>query len=260
VPRRLAKVFGEALSEDIRVLAASLVVGVVAGIITAIFTDAFTWSERFRYSFIQRNPLLFAFVAYSLTLVTAYSLKRLLGNLHGSSTSYVVKSYHTKMGHIGKKEAVIYTLGAISSVLAGAVVGPEGPGITIGAFVGYYVAKAFGCKGDELRKMTLVGGAAGIASVFRAPMTAMAFAIEVPYKRSLESGVFLPALIATMVSYLVTITIAGPQRLLLEVRPFKPPAPTPDLLVGAIGLGILASILTYIMYFIKHVGRLWRSP
>ncbi len=239
-------------NEDLCMMAISVAVGLVAGIITAVFTDIFVASERFRYAFIEKHTLLFLLTSFSLTLITAYSLKKLLGGLHGSSTSYVVKSYHTKMGHVGTKEVIVYTIGSISSVLAGAVVGPEGPGIAIGAFVGYWISKYFGCKGETLAKMTLVGGAAGVASVFRAPLTAMAFAIEVPYKKSIESGVFLPALLATLTSYLITVIIAGPQRLLLRSRPFKPPLPSIPLLIASINIGIIAAILAYVMYYVKH--------
>ncbi len=239
-------------NEDLCMLVVSVLVGLVAGLITAVFTDIFVASERFRYAFIESNPPLFLITSLSLTLITAYSLKKLLGGFYGSSTSYVVKSYHVRMGHVETKDVAVYTLGSISSVLAGAVVGPEGPGIAIGAFVGYWLSRYFGCKGELLRKMTLVGGAAGVASVFRAPLTAMAFAIEVPYKKSIESGIFLPALLATLTSYLVTVLIAGPQRLLLKSRPFKPPFPSVPLLLLSIGLGITAALLTYIMYFIKH--------
>jgi CIC family chloride channel protein len=78
----------------------------------------------------------------------------------------------------------------------------------------------------------------------------------VPYKRSLETGIFLPALIATFTSYIVTVLFAGPQRLLLNIKPFKPPLPTADVITSSIGLGVTAAVLVYIMYFIKnYLGR-----
>ncbi|UXD22398.1 hypothetical protein IPA_04330 [Ignicoccus pacificus DSM 13166] len=233
-------------------MALSIIIGLVAGIVTAVFTDLFVWSDRYRYYLLHRDPWIYVSLAYGLILLVAYTLRRFLGTIHGSSTSYVVKSYHWKLGYVGRKELIIYTLGALASVLAGAVVGPEGPGIALGAFFGYWISRKSGLHGEELRKMTLVGAAAGIASVFRAPLTAMAFAIEVPYKRSLETGVFMPALIATFTSYIVTVAIAGPQRLLLRIKPFKPPMPSADIISSSIGLGITAAALVYLMYFIKH--------
>lgn len=80
----------------------------------------------------------------------------------------------------------------------------------------------------------------------------MAFAIEVPYKRSLETGVFLPALVATMTSYVITVFIAGPQRLLLDVKPFKPPTPSPLLIIDSVLIGFGAAAMTYAMYLVKH--------
>ncbi len=254
-----AKIIMRRMGEDrasylfnIETVVLSIIIGIAAGIVTALFTDIFVWSDRYRYFLIEHYPKVYTLLAFSLLLATAYTLKRFLGTLHGSSTSYVVKSYHWKLGYVGRKELIIYTVGAVTSVLAGAVVGPEGPGIAIGTFFGYWIARKWGLHGEELRKMSLVGAAAGIASVFRAPLTAMAFAIEIPYKRSLETGVFMPALISTFTSYIVTVAIAGPQRLLLNIKPFKPPLPSLDILSSSIGLGITAAALVYLMYFIKH--------
>jgi len=240
------------LPSDVYTLAVSFIIGLTSGVAVAFFTDVFVWTNRLRYDIIRSNPPLFVAMSFACALCTAFMLKRLLGTLHGSSTSYVVKSYHTRLGYIGHKELLVYTVGAVSSVLAGAVVGPEGPGIALGAFFGYWISKKMGLKGEELKRMALVGGAAGIASVFRAPITAMAFAMEVPYKKSIEGGIFLQALVATLTSYLVTVALAGPQRLLLEARPFKPPLPSPWLLTTSIAIGVGAALLTYLMYVIKH--------
>ncbi len=248
----MVKILGRELPTDVYSLVVAFLIGIASGVVVAFFTDVFVWANRFRYAYLEPNPPLFALVSFSCVLGTALFLKKLLGTLHGSSTSYVVKSYHTKLGYIGVKELVVYTIGAISSVLAGAVVGPEGPGIALGAFFGYWISKRMGLKGEDLKRMALVGGAAGIASVFRAPVTAMAFAMEIPYKKSIEGGIFLQALVATLTSYLVTVVLAGPQRLLLETRPFKPPFPSPFLLLVSISMGVGAAALTYMMYFIKH--------
>ena len=237
---------------DFIVAGISIIIGLVAGVITAFFTDVFLFTNSYRDYMISHYPRLYIVIAIVSLFSVAYTLRRLLNTIHGSSTSYVVNSYHKRLGYVGKKELIVYTIGSIFSVLAGAVVGPEGPGIAIGAFTGYWIARILGLHGDNLRKMALVGAAAGIASVFRAPVTAMAFAIEVPYKRSLETGVFIPALVATLTSYIVTVFIAGPQRLLLQLKPFKPPLPTLDIITSSFGLGVTAAVLVYMMYFIKH--------
>ena len=238
--------------DEARSLLAALAVGIASGLVVALFTDVFVWTNKFRYEYLEKDPPLFAVVSFVSILGTAYFLKATLGNLQGSSTSYVVRSYHTKLGYIGFKELVVYTLGALSSVLGGAVVGPEGPGIALGAFFGYWIARLAKLRGEDSKKLALVGGAAGIASVFRAPLTAMAFAMEVPYKKALEGGIFLQALIATLTSYLITVALVGPQRLLLEVKPFKPPYPSFDLVAASIGVGLTAAFLTYLMYLVKH--------
>jgi CIC family chloride channel protein len=55
---------------------------------------------------------------------------------------------------------------------------------------------------DEMHAIT-IGAAACTAAVFRAPLGGTVFASEVPYKRDLDETVFLPALVASAVSFLV---------------------------------------------------------
>ncbi len=230
-------------------LVISVVIGISVGLVVAFFTDLFVMSEHIRKSLY--GPY-FPIISFVSIFATAFMLYRTMGGYKGSSTSAVVKAYHTRLGEITFKEAFVYTVGALLSVLGGAVVGPEGPGIAIGAFLGYLISKKLGKIGEETKKFALIGGAAGIASVFRAPMTALAFAIEIPYKRDIESAVFLEAIISTFLAYVITVLIAGPQRLLTTMPKTQVVAPTPDLIFSSILIGIMASVLVYLMVFLKH--------
>jgi CIC family chloride channel protein len=61
--------------------------------------------------------------------------------------------------------------------------------------------------------MLISGAAAGMAAVFRAPLTGIVFALEMPYKDDLAHEALLPALIASVVSYGTLATIVGPEPL-----------------------------------------------
>jgi CIC family chloride channel protein len=55
------------------------------------------------------------------------------------------------------------------------------------------------------------GAAAGMAAVFRAPLTGIVFALEMPYKDDLAHEALLPSLIASVVSYVTLAFFLGAQ-------------------------------------------------
>ena len=57
--------------------------------------------------------------------------------------------------------------------------------------------------------MLISGAAAGMAAVFRAPLTGLIFALEMPYKDDLAHEALLPSLIASVVSYAVLVAFMG---------------------------------------------------
>ena len=59
------------------------------------------------------------------------------------------------------------------------------------------------------RIMLISGAAAGMAAVFRAPLTGIVFALEMPYKDDLAHEALLPSLIAAVVSYATLASFLG---------------------------------------------------
>jgi CIC family chloride channel protein len=61
--------------------------------------------------------------------------------------------------------------------------------------------------------MLISGAAAGMAAVFRAPLTGIVFALEMPYKDDLAHEALLPALIASVVAYATLVGFVGAEPL-----------------------------------------------
>ena len=57
--------------------------------------------------------------------------------------------------------------------------------------------------------MLISGAAAGMSAVFRAPLTGIVFALEMPYKDDLAHEALLPSLIASVVAYATLVSIVG---------------------------------------------------
>ena len=61
----------------------------------------------------------------------------------------------------------------------------------------------------DRRIMLICGAAAGMSAVFRAPLTGIVFALEMPYKDDLAHEALLPSLIASVVSYMTLGAFLG---------------------------------------------------
>src|ERR1051326_3633092 len=114
--------------------------------------------------------------------------------------------------------------------------GLEGPSIYAGSAIGDAVERRFATRiADRDRKVLLTAGAAaGIAAIFKAPVTGIVFALEVPYRDDLARRALVPAMIAAASSYVVFASLIG-------TRPLFPIEAAPLRLVdlaGAVVIGI----------------------
>jgi CIC family chloride channel protein len=110
----------------------------------------------------------------------------------------------------GKLLAAMFTVGF------GGSMGLEGPSLLIGGTIGDEVQRRSSrlFSSEEAKIMLVAGGAAGIAAVFKAPLTGLVFAMEVPYRDDVARHVLGPALVASASGYLVEAGLRGVEPLL----------------------------------------------
>jgi chloride channel protein, CIC family len=132
------------------------------------------------------------------------------------STEEIVRSYHEHQGDIDMRPFWWKLLAAVTTVGSGGSAALEGPSIYGGGAIGSWLWTRLGRFGLELRDqriMLISGAAAGMAAVFRAPLTGLMFALEMPYKDDLAHEALLPSLIASVVSYATLVSFMGAQPL-----------------------------------------------
>jgi CIC family chloride channel protein len=131
------------------------------------------------------------------------------------STEEVIRSYHEHQGHIEMRPFAAKLLAAIATVGLGGSAALEGPSIYGGGAIGSWIWarfrgwRSFQLDARDRRIMLICGAAAGMSAVFRAPLTGIVFALEMPYKDDLAHEALLPSLIASVVSFMTLSSFLG---------------------------------------------------
>lgn len=134
-------------------------------------------------------------------------------NLH--STEEIIQSYHERQGAVDMRSFPAKLAAAIATVGFGGSAALEGPSIYGGAAIGSWLwtklggRRRFRLDERDRRIMLICGAAAGMSAVFRAPLTGIVFALEMPYKDDLAHEALLPSLIASVVAYMTLGSFLG---------------------------------------------------
>jgi chloride channel protein, CIC family len=128
------------------------------------------------------------------------------------STEEIIRSYHEHQGDIDMRPFAPKLLAAIATVGVGGSAALEGPSIYGGGAIGSWLWTKLGrfhLDNRDRRIMLICGAAAGMSAVFRAPLTGIVFALEMPYRDDLAHEALLPSLIASVVSFVTLSSFLG---------------------------------------------------
>lgn len=128
------------------------------------------------------------------------------------STEEIIRSYHEEDGKVDMKPFVPKLLAAMTTVGFGGSTALEGPSIYGGAAIGSWFWSKFKflrLTERDRRIMLISGAAAGMSAIFRAPLTGIVFALEMPYRDDLAHEALVPSLIASVVSFVTLSSFLG---------------------------------------------------
>ncbi len=122
---------------------------------------------------------------------------------YGGGTDEVVNAFHMLRGFIRARVPFIKTIVSALTIGSGGSGGREGPIVHIGGGVGSVIADIFKMN-DRCRRILVASGiAGGMGSIFLAPIGGAIFGIEVLYKRDYEVEALIPAVISSIMAYVV---------------------------------------------------------
>ncbi|MHC1590274.1 MAG: chloride channel protein, partial [Candidatus Hecatellaceae archaeon] len=127
----------------------------------------------------------------------------------GHGTDAVIASFHRFGGAIRRRIPLIKILASAVTIGSGGSAGREGPIAQIGAGFGSWLASMLKLPVRDRRLLVVCGAAAGIGSIFKAPLGGAVFGVEVLYRRDFEVEALIPAFISSVVAYCVFCSIPG---------------------------------------------------
>jgi len=193
----------------------SSLLGLMTGGVVAAFdyaTNIKLWTYFSNY-FASHVYVIFPIVISGL-LLSGLLLSR-SSTLIGSGTEEVVMAYNEDKP-LDYRSFFNKMCAAVATIGLGGSAGQEGPSVYAGGAIGSWLwTKLRGRALDvEDRKiLILAGAAAGIGAVFKAPLTGIVFALEAPFKDDLAHDALIPAMVASVTSYLILIAAAGSEPL-----------------------------------------------
>lgn len=130
----------------------------------------------------------------------------------------VVQAFHTDANNLEIKESIPKLFASIATIGFGGSAGLEGPSKWLGAVVGIVLQKIiniFNPLKDEKGGLTtalMTGASAGIAAIFKAPLSGTIMALESPYKKDFAHESLVQSFLGAVTSYAVYTSISGNQK------------------------------------------------
>ncbi|HEX5434655.1 MAG TPA: chloride channel protein, partial [Candidatus Angelobacter sp.] len=189
------------------------IIGVITGLLTAgisiiilgkLWPAVLGYYLHHHWAIVPEITLAFA--------VTGLIMQYLTPDPDEHSTEEVIRSYHEHQGDIDMRPFFPKLIAAITSVGFGGSAALEGPSIYGGAGIGSWLwakMRRLGLENRDRRIMLICGAAAGMSAVFRAPLTGIVFALEMPYRDDLAHEALVPSLIASVVSFVTLSSFLG---------------------------------------------------
>ncbi len=143
-------------------------------------------------------------------LLSGWLVYRYAPQAAGGGNDAAIHAYHHSDGCIPARVPLIKAVATAVTITTGGSGGREGPIAQIGAGLGSLVAVRLGLSARERRILMAAGIAAGVGSIFRAPLAGALFAAEFLYRDAeFEYEVIIPAGMASVVAYCLFCSVYG---------------------------------------------------
>lgn len=197
-------------------------------------------------------------------LVTAFLVGRFASEARGHGVPEVITAVHQRGGRIRRRVAAVKAITSITTIGTGGSAGAEGPIVQIGSAIGSGIAQTLHVSREHVTTLLGCGAAAGIASVFNAPLAGVLFVMEI-LLRDFSLKTFTPIMIASVMSAATTQAMLGRNEALFavskELATYQFTLPElPSYVVLGLVCAVVAVAFIKLLYWMEDVFAKLRMP
>ena len=196
-------------------------------------------------------------------LLVGWIVQTFAPEAEGHGTDAVINSYHRKGALLRRRVAPVKLLASAITIGSGGSAGREGPVAQVGAGFASYLSDVIRLPVYDRRVLVISGMAAGIGGMFRAPLGAALFAVEVLYSdNEYESEALIPAIISSIVAYVVNAMLTGWEPIFAaDIPRFVRPQELGAYLILGIVVAVIGRIYISTFYGVRdHIFRPLQVP
>ncbi len=196
------------------------------------------------------RPWYLLIVMPGIGLIVGWLVQTFAPEAEGHGTDAVIKAFHQNRGEVRPRVVPIKLLASMLTIGSGGSAGQEGPVAQVGAGFGSYLADVLKLRVRDRRTLLIAGVGAGIGGMFRAPLGGALFAVEALYsKNDYESEALIPALMASIVSYVTVASLTGWSSIFsTTVDPFSRPQELMAYFILGVVLAIVGIVWVKVFY------------
>jgi CIC family chloride channel protein len=246
-----------------------LLVGVVSGLCAAAFFAAMDGLRTVALGMLANAPLLEPQGEHSLfgherageprwwwlvlvptlgALVSGWIVATFAPEAEGHGTDSLIEAFHRHRGRIRARVPWVKAVASVILIGTGGSAGREGPIAQMGAGFGSMLAGMLKLSPRERRLLLLAGAAGGIGAIFRTPLGAALFVVEVLYRDDFEVDGLVPAVLSSVVAYSVFTMMFGAGSIFITAPSYDfEPRQLPLYLLMAIGASAIG--IVYVKFF-----------
>jgi len=173
------------------------------------FVELIHWASEQAEELDHRLPWWALAVAPMIgALLTGALIHFFASEAKGHGVPEVIDAVFRKGSRIRPRVALVKSLASACTIGSGGSAGAEGPIVQIGSAIGSGVAQLLRVSRDQAGTLLGCGAAAGIASVFNAPIAGVFFVLEIML-RDFSVRTFTPIVVASVFSTAVTQAVLG---------------------------------------------------